>query len=115
MGSRLDAFVHRLRPVRGEPEGALVFLHGRGTGEVDLFPLLDALDPERRLVGVTPRAPLELSPGGFHWCVTRAVGYPDPPTFFSAYAALATWLDALPQALGVPWSRTVLAVFRSAR
>ena len=43
------------RPAAGEPEGALVLLHGRGADEHDLFPLLDALDPERRLHGYTPR------------------------------------------------------------
>jgi predicted esterase len=48
--------VHRIRPAAGEPEGALVLLHGRGTSADDLFPLLDALDPERRRLGVTARA-----------------------------------------------------------
>ena len=57
----------RERPAAGEPEGALVLLHGRGADEHDLFPLLDALDPERRLLGVTPRGPLSLPPGGAHW------------------------------------------------
>ena len=51
---------HLTRPARGEPEGLLVLLHGRGADEHDLFPLLDVLDPERRLLGVTPRAPLAL-------------------------------------------------------
>ena len=46
------------RPAEGEPQGTLVLLHGRGADEHDLFPLLDALDPERRLLGVTPRGPL---------------------------------------------------------
>ncbi len=43
-----------IREPAGEPEGGLVLLHGRGTSEADLHPLLDALDPERRLLGVTP-------------------------------------------------------------
>jgi phospholipase/carboxylesterase len=102
---------HQLRPASGQPEGALVLLHGRGTNEYDLLPLLDALDPERRLVGVTPRAPLELTPGGFHWYISRAVGYPDHDTFHSTYATLTAFLDSLPDALGVPWSRTVLGGF----
>jgi phospholipase/carboxylesterase len=46
--------VHRVREPAGEPEGALVLLHGRGVDEGDLYPLLDELDPERRLVGLTP-------------------------------------------------------------
>src|SRR5581483_6362211 len=54
---------------------------------------------------------LELSPGGFHWYVSREVGYPDRETFHRTYATLARWLDALPDTLGVPWSRTVLGGF----
>ena len=102
---------YQLRPAAGPPEGALVLLHGRGTNEFDLLPLLDALDPERRLVGVTPRAPLELQPGGFHWYISRAVGYPDHDTFHSTYETLTAFLDSLPEALGVPWTRTVLGGF----
>lgn len=107
-----DLLAHRVRPADGEPEGALVLLHGRGTDERDLQPLLDALDPARRLVGVTPRGPLTI-PGqpGAHWYVVRRVGFPDEATFAPAYARLAAWLDALGAALGVPWSRTVLGGF----
>lgn len=41
----------------------------------------------------------------------RRVGFPDPETFYSTYAALTRWLDALPADLGVPWSRTVVGGF----
>jgi phospholipase/carboxylesterase len=88
------------RPAAGEPEGALVLLHGRGADEHDLFPLLDALDPERRLHGYTPRAPLALPPGGAHWYVVPRIGYPDPETFAEGYGALTQWFDALPFAAG---------------
>jgi phospholipase/carboxylesterase len=108
--SALDSFRHRLRPARGEPEGALVLFHGRGTDELDLFPLLDALDPEARLVGVTPRGPLTFG-GGAHWYVVRQVGYPDPRTFFATYEPLTEWVDALPEALGVAPERVVLGGF----
>jgi phospholipase/carboxylesterase len=84
------------RPAAGEAEGALVLFHGRGADEHDLFPLLDALDPERRLQGYTPRGPLALPPGGAHWYVVPRVGYPDPETFHIGYTAAAEWLDALP-------------------
>jgi len=100
--SSLDRFPHRLRPARGEPEGVLVLLHGRGTNEHDLFPLLDLLDPEARLVGITPRAPLSLPPGGSHWYIVREVGFPDPGTFFPTFEELAVWVDGLPEALGAP-------------
>ncbi len=111
MSANLDAVEHELRPARGAPQGALVLLHGRGTDQFALLGLLDELDVERRLVGVTLRAPLELSPGGFHWYVSRAVGYPDPNTFHTTYDLLAEWLGALPGALGVPWSQTILGGF----
>jgi phospholipase/carboxylesterase len=88
----------RERPASGEPEGALVLFHGRGADENDLFPLLDVLDPERRLHGYTPRGPLALPPGGAHWYVVPRVGFPDPPTFKASYAAARAWLDALPYA-----------------
>ena len=84
------------RPAAHDPEGALVLLHGRGADEHDLFPLLDALDPERQYIGYTPRAPLSLPPGGAHWYVVPRVGFPDPSTFAEGYDALAEWFDALP-------------------
>ena len=85
--------VARVREADGEPLGALVLLHGRGADEQDLFPLLDFLDPERRLVAATPRAPLALPPGGFHWYAFRAVGFPDPETFGAVFPLVAAWLD----------------------
>jgi len=84
------------RPAAGDAAGALVLLHGRGADEHDLFPLLDALDPERRFHGYTPRGPLALPPGGAHWYVVPRVGYPDPATFLESYALLSEWIDALP-------------------
>jgi phospholipase/carboxylesterase len=86
----------RERPAAGEPEGALVLFHGRGADEHDLYPLLDALDPERRLAGYTPRGPLALPPGGAHWYVVPRVGYPDTETFTSSYRLASDWLDSLP-------------------
>jgi phospholipase/carboxylesterase len=96
---------YRERPADGEPEGALVLFHGRGADENDLFPLLDALDPERRLAGFTPRGPLSLPPGGAHWYVVPRVGYPDPATFWQSYEQATDWLDSL------PYERMVLGGF----
>ena len=84
------------RPPAGEAAGALVLFHGRGADEHDLHPLLDVLDPERRLHGYCPRGPLSLPPGGAHWYVVPRVGFPDPATFASSYAEAGAWLDALP-------------------
>ncbi|HVG73759.1 MAG TPA: hypothetical protein VM824_00140 [Thermoleophilaceae bacterium] len=99
------------RPAAAEPEGALVLLHGRGADERDLFPLLDMLDPERRLLGATARGPLSLPPGGAHWYVVQRVGYPDPQTFHSTYPELAAWLDGMLAEHGIPPERTILGGF----
>jgi phospholipase/carboxylesterase len=95
----------RERPADRNALGALVLFHGRGADENDLFPLLDVLDPQRRLHGYTPRGPLSLPPGGAHWYIVPRVGYPDRETFLASYATLSTWLDAL------PYERIVLGGF----
>jgi phospholipase/carboxylesterase len=103
-GGTLERLV---RPAAGEPQGALVLLHGRGADEHDLFPLLDLLDPARRLLGVSPRAPLSLPPGGAHWYRLGGIPTPDPETFLASARLLAALVDALP----VPIDRVVLGGF----
>ena len=102
---------HVVRPADGEPEGAVVLLHGRGADEHDLQPFLSVLDPDRRWTVVTPGGPLLLPPGGRHWYVVPRVGFPDPDTFAASYALLDRFLTALPDEIGVPWERTVLGGF----
>jgi phospholipase/carboxylesterase len=102
---------HRERPAAGAAEGALVLLHGRGADENDLYPLLDMLDPERRLLGVTARGPLALPPGGAHWYAVHWVGYPDPDTFWPTWEQLAPWADALLDGHGIDPARVVLGGF----
>jgi len=103
----LDVLDHLARPAAGEPEGALILLHGRGVDEHDLFPLLDLLDPKRRLVAYTPGGPLSLPPGGRHWYAVPRVGHPDPQTFFGSLERLEAFVDAT----GIPLERTVLGGF----
>lgn len=107
----LDLLTHEIRPAQGEPRGALVLHHGRGTDRFDLLPLLEALDPERAFVGVTPQAPLELPPGGWHWYIVPRVGYPDPATFWESFGLLERFHDAVAQELGVPWEQTIVGGF----
>jgi phospholipase/carboxylesterase len=95
----------RERPAASDAAGALVLLHGRGADENDLFPLLDALDPERRLHGYTPRGPLSLPPGGAHWYVLGGIGTPERETFAASFAALTELVD------GLPYERVVLGGF----
>jgi phospholipase/carboxylesterase len=101
----------RTRPAAGDPEGALVLFHGRGADEHDLFPLLDLLDPERRLVGATPRGPLSLPPGGAHWYALGGIGTPEPRTFHESYAAATGWLDGFVAEHGLGFDRVVLGGF----
>jgi phospholipase/carboxylesterase len=96
-----------VRPAAGEPEGALVLLHGRAADMHDLYPLLDLLDPERRLLGVTPQGPLSLPPGGRHWYRLAGIPTPDPDTFHATLPRLHAVLDGLP----VPRDRVVLGGF----
>jgi phospholipase/carboxylesterase len=108
----VSTLVYRERPANAEPDGLLILHHGRGADEHDLLGLADALDPQRRLHAVTPRASLTL-PGspGYHWYVVPRVGYPDPDTFHAAYANLADFHDELWQSIGIGPERTVLGGF----
>ena len=107
----VDDLVYELRPAGGDPAGAIVLLHGRGTSERDLLPLLEVLEPDRRLVGALPRGPLELPPMGHHWYIVPRVGYPDPDTFNASYALLDGWLQGLAEKTGVSPERTLIGGF----
>jgi phospholipase/carboxylesterase len=106
-----DSLNHLLRPAAAEPEGLLVLFHGRGADERDLYPLLDVLDPDRRLLGVTPRGPLHLPPGGAHWYAVKEIGFPDPETFTETFALTSSWLDGIAADAGIGVERTVLGGF----
>jgi phospholipase/carboxylesterase len=108
----MPELVHRIREADGDPEGALILNHGRGADENDLFPLLDALDPERRLVGVTPGAPLiNVPPGGRHWYLVPRVGFPDAETFQQSYSSLTGFLDDFLEERGIGWDQTLIGGF----
>ena len=89
----------------------LVLMHGRGADEHDLAPLLQALDPDGHFVGVLPRGPLRLPPGGCHWYVLRQVGSPDRETFLETFATLSNWLDAVLEEHSLAIDRLVLGGF----
>jgi len=104
--------VHLVREPAGEPEGALILLHGRGTDETDLYPLLDELDPERKLAGVTPGAPnTDIPPGGRHWYIVEEVGQPNEETFLSTIKTLTRLCDDFVRSWGVRWEKTIIGGF----
>ncbi len=106
------SLVHLIREPDSEPEGALILNHGRAADERDLYGLLDELDPERRLLGLTPGAPFtDIPPGGRHWYVVPRVGFPDPRTFADSYRLLTEFLDELLAAREIGWDRTVIGGF----
>jgi phospholipase/carboxylesterase len=108
----MSRLVFAERPAAGQAEGLLVLHHGRGADEHDLLPLAGAIDPERRLHVVTPRAPLQ-PPGssGYHWYLVPRVGHPDPETFRAAFDALAELHDELSERTGIGPERTILGGF----
>lgn len=108
----MSALLVAERPAAGAPDGLLVLHHGRGADERDLLPLADALDPQRRLHVVSPRAPLQ-PPGslGYHWYLVPRVGYPDPASFQAAFGSLAELHDELWQRTGITPAHTILGGF----
>src|SRR5262245_23263971 len=98
-------------PNTESPTGAVILIHGRGADAGDLEPLLSILDPDRRLLGVFPRGPLSLPPGGRHWYIVREVGFPDADSFLPTYAELAEHVGGVLAEHGLDWERTVVGGF----
>jgi predicted esterase len=88
---------HVERPASGEAAGALVFFHGFWGIPEEFVAYLDKLDPERRLHGFLPQAPVHVNEGRYSWDERDS---PEPPE--SQLAVVADWLDA------VPYERKVL-------
>ncbi len=108
----MASLVFKERPAVGQPTGLLVLSHGRGTSELDLLPLADVLDPQRRLHVAAPRGPLQFSGvPGYHWYAVPRVGHPDPATFEASRSALAAFHDELWEQTGLGPDQTVLGGF----
>ena len=105
--------VHLLREPAGEAARARwSSTTGAAPTSTTSSALLDALDPERRLLGVTTGAPLTgVPPGGRHWYLVPRVGYPDPGDLRRSYAQLTGFLDGCSANRGIAWERTVIGGF----
>jgi phospholipase/carboxylesterase len=102
---------YEIREPAGDPAGALVLFHGRGADQYDLYPLIDFLDPGKRLLGVTPRGPFSFPPGGAHWYALHEVGFPDRETFHATYRDVGAWLDGFLAERGIANDRVILGGF----
>jgi phospholipase/carboxylesterase len=92
----------------------IVALHGRGTDEYDLLPLVEALAMNEALV-VAPRAPLLFNlgglMGGFAWYEVGQEGVPDPRTLQTSVELLRRFLGEIKAAYPVNPERLVLLGF----
>ena len=104
--ARWSTLTHLIREPAGEPEGALILLHGRAVDERDLYPMLEELDPDRKLFGMTPGAPFtNVPPGGRHWYVIERIGHPDEETFVNTMRSSAGFSTTSSATAGSPGSR----------
>jgi phospholipase/carboxylesterase len=91
------------------PHPAVVFLHGRGADEQDLFALAEMFDP--RLLFLSVRAPNAYPWGGFTWYESGPDGSPDPEMFRTACDRLLAFLRDVPARFRVDPQRIVLFGF----
>jgi phospholipase/carboxylesterase len=89
---------------------SIVALHGRGTDEYDLLPLIEALGLDKVLV-VSPRAPLTLDLGGFAWYEIGDEGTPHAETFRRSVVVLRNFLEEIKTAYSINPERLVLLGF----
>jgi phospholipase/carboxylesterase len=92
----------------------IVALHGRGTNEHDLLPLIEALALNEVLV-IAPRAPLPFDPrglmGGFAWYEIGQEGTPHQQTFQASVELLRRFLGEIKAVYPVNPERLVLLGF----
>ena len=74
----------------GEPQPAMLLLHGFGSNEDDLIDLVPMLDAG--LPWASPRAPIELGGGAATWFPVRRPGGPEPGAVEEATDALWSWV-----------------------
>lgn len=92
----------------------IVALHGRGTDEYDLLPLIESLDLKDALI-IAPRAPLRFNPGGFMggfaWYDTSEGWEPHPQTFQTSLKLLQRFLVEIKAGYPVNPKRLILLGF----
>jgi phospholipase/carboxylesterase len=98
-------------PGRSEKYATVVALHGRGTDENDLIPLVYSLGLTDALL-ISPRAPAPFEfGGGFAWYDVSQEGVPDPQTFGASLGLLRRFMDEIRAGYPVDGQRVILLGF----
>lgn len=101
-----------LYPDREENKySTIVALHGRGTDENDLIPLVASLGIKHALV-IAPRAPLPFRfGGGFAWYDLSQEGVPHYETFVSSLELLRRFINEVKAGYPIDFERVILLGF----
>lgn len=96
---------------KAERYPTVVALHGRGTDENDLIPLVYSLGLADALL-ISPRAPAPFEfGGGFAWYDLGQEGVPDPQTFGASLGLLRRFMDEIRAGYPVDPQRVILLGF----
>jgi phospholipase/carboxylesterase len=99
------------KPADGAP--VIILLHGRGSDRHDLLGLRSGFPAEA--IVVAPQAPFPAAPWGYGpgWAWYRFLGgtRPEPDSFLESQSRLTTFLDDLPELLGLCPGRVLLGGF----
>ncbi len=88
----------------------IIAIHGRGTNENDLVPLVLSL-PLPNVLVVSPRAPFPFPYGGFVWYDLAHEGIPEPTTFRKSTGMLQKFVQEVKQGYPVDPKRLLLLGF----
>src|SRR5208337_4184421 len=98
-------------PRKAEKYATVVALHGRGTDQNDLIPLVQTLGLTDALL-ISPRAPAPFEfGGGFAWYDVSQEGVPDPQTFGASLGLLRRFMDEIRAGYPVDRQRVILLGF----
>lgn len=96
---------------KAEKYATVVALHGRGTDENDLIPLVNSLGLTDALL-ISPRAPEPFEfGGGFAWYDVGQEGVPHPQTFGASLGLLRRFMDEIRAGYPVDRQRVILLGF----
>jgi len=95
---------------KGKAFPTVMALHGRGTDENDLVPLVSALKLSDTLL-ITPRAPFAFPYGGYAWYSIADDGVPDAESFETSLKLLRKFVDEVRSGYPIDPDRILLLGF----